>query len=189
MATSTMQRILDSLEHANARLDALQRREDRARADSEARAAESAERARYRQQMRDHDRMIDLQSRADDALAPWSIRAPQPSSSDDVRSYRLRLARIAARQLPPGHELRRIDLSICDDDFGDVVVPQIFNACRDAVNRVDTLAPGQMREIKEEKHGRRFSTFVGAESFVKSMMPEARRVVQFAKRDGTFREE
>jgi hypothetical protein len=181
-ADEVLIKIADSLDHLGQRLDRVERRE-RARND-----ALEAER-RYRRQMSNQAANADLQGRADDALEPWGIRAPAPSAEDTRRSYRLRLGRLCQAQLPPGDELRRLDLSAAPSDVLDIFEPRIFQACKDAVHRVDTLAPGQEREIRVEKDGRRFSSFVAEKSFVIDMQPEARRVTQFAKRDGTFREE
>jgi hypothetical protein len=189
MSNTMMQRILAALEHTSDRLAAMQAREERARADSLARARVTEERVRYSRQQANQAEMVDLQAIADDALAPWSIRAPAPSADDTRRSYKIRLLDLAAKQLPPGDPLRRGDLRLLGNDVLDIFAPQIFEACKNAVNRTDTLAPGQEREIRQEKDGRRFSSFVSERSFVVGMMPEARRVVQFAKRDGTFREE
>jgi hypothetical protein len=186
---SPLRRILDSLSHLDDRVTAMQRREDARRADSLAKAREIEERRDYRRQMRNQTEMADLQAVADDALSPWNIRAPAPSATDDRRSYQLRLARLAARQLPPGDELRSIDLGGCDDGVLRHFVPDIFKACKEAVNRADTLAPGQMREVKETTAGKADITrFVGSESFVKAMQPPARRVTQFCRKDGSMRD-
>jgi hypothetical protein len=83
--------------------------------------------------------------------------------------------------------LRRSDLRLLGNDVLDIFAPQIFEACKHAVHRVDTLAPGQEREIKTEKDGRRFSTFVSQKSFVVDMQPAARRVTSFADKDGIHR--
>jgi hypothetical protein len=182
-----MRRILDALEHTSDRLAAMQAREERARADSLAKAREIEERQRYKRQQINQSEMVDLQAIADDALAPWSIRAPAPSADDTRRSYKIRLLDLAAKQLPPGDPLRRSDLRLLGNDVLDIFAPQIFEACKNAVHRVDTLAPGQEREIKTEKDGRRFSTFVSQKSFVVDMQPEARRVTSFADRDGVHR--
>jgi hypothetical protein len=175
-------KIADSLDHLGRRLERIgsreQERNDRLEAER-----------RYRRQMANQAAMADLQSRADDALEPWGIRAPSPSAEDTRRSYRLRLLGLAARQLPPSDDLRGLDLGAVGSDVLDIFEPKIFRACKDAVHRVDTLAPGQEREIKVEKDGRRFSSFVAERSFVVDMQPEARRVTQFARKDGTFREE
>jgi hypothetical protein len=188
MATR-LERILDSLENLNSRIDRLQEREAARRADSEARAAEIEERRRYRRQQENQVSMSDLQSRADDALGVWNVRAPSPSADDTRRSYRLRLLSLASRRLPPGDELRRVDLRLLGNDAIDIFEPKIFAACKDAVHRVDTLAVGEMREIRDKRLGSDISTFVGERSFVVDMQANNRRVTQFAKRDGSFREE
>lgn len=178
----TLLKIADSLERLGGRLDRAERRE---RDHNNVLLAQK----RYKQQMANQAQMSDLQARADDALSVWNIRAPSPSADDTRRSYRLRLLNLATRQLPPADELRRLDLRALGSDALDIFEPQILEACKSAVHRVDTLAPRQEREIKSEKDGRKFSSFVAERSFVMDMMPEARRVTQFAKRDGSFREE
>jgi hypothetical protein len=178
---------LDSLTDLNSRIDRMAAREAQRRADSERAARQLHERQRYQRQQQNQAAMADLQSRADDALSPWSIRAPSPSAEDDERSYRLRLMKLAASQLPPEHELRFSFGSLSDHALS-VFEPRVLQACRDAVSDASTLPEGRMREVKEDRDGRRFSSFVGAESFVKSMMPEARRVTAFCRRDGSFRD-
>jgi hypothetical protein len=103
--------------------------------------------------------------------------------------YRLRLGRLAKRQLPPGHELRSINLGSCPDAVLDVFLPKIFRACKEAVTRPDTVPDGEMREIRaRDPVGRDIRTFIGKKSFVVDMMPEARQVLKWARQDGTFRE-
>jgi hypothetical protein len=96
---------------------------------------------------------------------------------------------LAAAQLPPGHELRSVNLSALDDDVLDIFTPRIFRACKDAVTDTSTLPEGGMREVKERTAGAADITrFVGSESFVKAMQPPARRVTQFCRKDGSMRD-
>ena len=51
-----------------------------------------------------------FQARADDALAPWGIRAPQLVAGEDPEHYRRRLLIEAKYRLPEDHEYRRVGI-------------------------------------------------------------------------------
>ena len=89
------------------------------------------------------------QERADAALAPWGIRAPPPTVSDDpayAEKYRRNLAAIAKYCLPEDHALRNYNLKNPTKtplDIFEVVEPQVFQACRDSALRNDTPPPAR----------------------------------------------
>jgi hypothetical protein len=127
------------------------------------------------------------QARADAVFQEWGFRAPAPVIGQDPQDYRRDLAVTAKRQLPYGHELRRIKLWKLPRDAFEVMEPQVYAACREAASRPDSAAPGEMREVTRinPQNGHKEIHFLGNESFVRQMGRDGRRVVSFLHRYNT----
>ena len=127
------------------------------------------------------------QARADDAFVPWGFRAPQPTLGQDPEDYRRDLAVMAKKQLPYNHEFRRMKVWRMPRDIFETFEPQIYDACRDAASRPDSVPPGEMRkiEVTNPQNGHKEIHFIGNESFVKDMGRPGRRVVSFMHRYNT----
>jgi hypothetical protein len=137
-----------------------------------------------REEQKTADRIL-----CDDALEPWSRTAPAPRTGESRGDYRRRLCALAAGFLPVDHRLKNVGIERCDDDVVDIFFPEILAETKAAVRCIDTVPLGQLREVtRYDSAGRKFTDFVGPESFVRTMGSENRRVVQFARRDGTLRD-
>jgi hypothetical protein len=143
----------------------------------------------YHARMRREEQKTEDRIACDSALEPWSRTAPAPKSGETRADYRRRLCALAAGFLPPDHRLKDVGIERCDADVVDIFFPEILAATKDAVRCVDTVPYGSLREVvRHDSSGRKITDFVGAESFVKSMGRENRRVTQFCRRDGTLRD-
>src|SRR6516162_5894853 len=87
------------------------------------------------------------QARADSVFQEWGFRAPAPVIGQDPEDYRRDLAVVAKKQLPYGHELRKLKLWKMPRDAFEVMEQQVYAACREAASRPDSVAPGEMREV------------------------------------------
>jgi hypothetical protein len=126
------------------------------------------------------------QARADSVFQEWGFAARAPTLGEDPQDYRRDLAVTAKRQLPYGHELRKIKLWKLPKDAFEVVEPQVYNACRDAASRPDSVAPGEMREVTRinPQNGHKEIHFLGTTSFVKDFTRPGRRVTSFRTDQG-----
>jgi hypothetical protein len=130
------------------------------------------------------------QARADAIFQEWGFRAPAPVIGQDPQDYRRDLAVMAKKQLPYNHELRKIKLWKLPRDVFEKLEPQVFNACRDAASRPDSVPPGTMREITRTnpQNGHREVHFIGNESFVTDPSyghRPGRKVISFMHRFNT----
>ena len=127
------------------------------------------------------------QARADSVFQEWGFRAPAPTIGQDPQDYRRDLAVMAKKQLPHGHELRKMKLWRLPRDVFETFEPQIYNACREAASRPDSVPPGEMREIVKvnPQNGHKEIHFLGRESFVRDMGRPGRHVVSFMHRYNT----
>jgi hypothetical protein len=105
----------------------------------------------------------------------------------DPEDYRRDLAVKAKRQLPYGHELRKIKLWDLSRAAFEALEPQVYDACREAATRPDSVPPGEMRriEVTNPQNGHKEVHFIGNESFVKDFTRPGRRVVSFLHRYNT----
>jgi hypothetical protein len=127
------------------------------------------------------------QARADSIFQEWGFRAPQPTLGQDPEDYRRDLAVMAKKQLPYGHELRKVKLWKLPKDVFETFEPQVYSACREAAKRPDSIPPGEIREVVRinPQNGHKEIHFLGRESFVKDMGRPGRRVVSFMHRYNT----
>jgi hypothetical protein len=128
-----------------------------------------------------------FQAKADSIFQEWGFRAPAPVIGQDPQDYRRDLAVMAKRQLPYGHELRKIKLWKMPRDAFEVMEQQVYAACKQAASRPDSVAPGEMREVTRinPQNGHKEIHFLGNESFVRDMCRPGRRVVSFMHRYNT----
>jgi hypothetical protein len=109
----------------------------------------------------------EYQERADDALAPWGVRAPARRDGEPLGDYRRRLAGRLQKRLPESDPWYGKDLAQLDDTNFAVVEPQIYASGKQAAYRPDSAPPGEMREIVEQDaNGNKMHRFVGQTSFV-----------------------
>jgi hypothetical protein len=127
------------------------------------------------------------QARADSAFEPWGFRAPAPPLGQDPEDYRRDLAVKAKRQLPYGHELRRVKLWDLSRAAFEALEPQVYTACAEAAKRPDSVPPGEMRAVTKinPANGQKEVHFIGDTSFVKDMGRPGRKVVSFMHRFNT----
>jgi hypothetical protein len=142
-----------------------------------------------REQMLHQDQALRAyQARADDALSTWGLRAPAPTLSDDPRypeRYRRELLYLAKKRLPEDHQLRKFQVKHIPFDAFQVVEPQIYQACREAAYRPDSVPLGEMRRVEErDSNGMRVVKWIGQEHFVKQMGRPGRRVISFNTSNG-----
>jgi hypothetical protein len=127
-----------------------------------------------------------FQERADDALAPWDIRAPHPTLGQDIDTYRRNLDIMLKRQLPEEHQLRKVQYRRCDNATLDIFEPQLYRAVRDAANDPSTVPPGEFRRVVEvDQGGTKIVKWIGQQSFVKQFTRPGRQVVSFLHRYNT----
>jgi hypothetical protein len=126
------------------------------------------------------------QERADNALAPWDIRAPAPVLGQDIDKYRRSLAVKLKRLLPENHDLRQVQYKRLDDATISVFEPQLYRAVHDAANDPSTVPPGELRRVVEvDQGGTKITKFIGQRSFVHDFTRPGRKVVSFMHRYNT----
>jgi hypothetical protein len=136
--------------------------------------------ATYDQTMRMQASARVYQQRYDDALQPWDLRAPAPVLGEDIAEYRAKLAILAKHQLPPDHQLRKVQYRRLDSAIFDNFEPQLLRACRQEAYNPATVPPGEYRKVVElDGNGMRMVRWVGQRSFIEDFKPPVRRVVSF----------
>ena len=136
--------------------------------------------ATYDQTMRLQASARVYQQRYDDALQPWDLRAPAPVVGEDIAEYRAKLAILAKHQLPPSHELRKVQYRRLDSDIFDNFEPQLLRACRAEAYNPATVPVGEYRKVTEiAPDGMKIIKWVGQRSFVEDFKAPVRRVVSF----------
>jgi hypothetical protein len=167
-------------ERINAKCDEIAARISRA-AEAQARAKKRLDREIAEREVARSERRRQLQADASERFAPHGLSPPLPRADESTGSYRRRLLRAEQKALAPGDPfsiLRQPNLSREDPATLDVLEPRVHEAFAKAVNDPMTVPEGQLREIKSENAaGTKISTFVGRESFVKSMGLPCRKVV------------
>jgi hypothetical protein len=123
------------------------------------------------------------QERADNALAPWDIRAPGPVLGEDINKYRRDLAVKLKRLLPEDHKLRKIPYRRMDDAVLANFEPLLYKAVYDMAHDASSVPPGEMRKVIEmDQGGTRITKWIGQEHFVREMTRPGRRVTSFMHR-------
>ena len=129
------------------------------------------------------------QERADTALSSWDIRAPAPVLGQPIEKYRRDLAVMLKRQLPEGHQLRKVQFRRLDDVTLDIFERQLYPAVRAEAHNPMTVPVGEFRRVVEiDQNGAKMVKWIGQQSFVREMGRPGRRVVSFMHRyDSTGR--
>jgi hypothetical protein len=127
------------------------------------------------------------QARADSVFEEWGFRAPAPALGQDPQDYRRDLCVMAKKQLPYDHQFRKMKVWKMPKDVFEVFEPQIYDACREAASRPDSVAPGEIREVTRinPQNGHKEIHFLGTTSFVRDMGRPGRKVVSFMHRYNT----
>jgi hypothetical protein len=153
---------------------------------------------RYEKELRQRSIATSYQARADSVFAEWGTRAKARVEGEDPEDYRRDLCVQAKRMLPYSddrpspdsratfRELRKLKLWGMSPEVFAAFEPQIYDACKRAVARNDTVPLGEMREVTviDPKTGHKEVRFYGREHFTKSMGWPGRRVVKFRTSDG-----
>jgi hypothetical protein len=125
------------------------------------------------------------QERADNVLQSWDMRAPAPTLGQDIASYRRDLAVKLKKQLPEGHELRKVQYRRLDDATLSAFEPQLYNAVQAEAYNPNTVPKGEYRRVTEiDSNGLKIVKYIGQESFVKELTRPGRRVVSFRTDQG-----
>jgi hypothetical protein len=125
------------------------------------------------------------QERADNALAPWDIRAPAPVLGEDIAKYRRDLAVKMKRLLPEGHQLRELQYRRMPNDAFTVFEPQLYRTVRDIAYDPDSVPEGETRRVVSiDSNGMKVVNYVGNHSFVHDFTRPGRRVVGFRTDQG-----
>jgi hypothetical protein len=147
-----MPNVAQQLKAAYARMDDLKAQ----LADAERRQARELREARERndaaQRFTSREHLMELdargreyQSRADDVLQPWGVRAPARTDGEPLGDYRRRLARRVQKRLPEDDQWYGKSLVSLDDAGFNVVEDQIYAAAKQAAYRADSVPLGEMR--------------------------------------------
>jgi hypothetical protein len=142
-----------------------------------------------------HDQLMRMQAagrvyqlRYDDALSPWDMRAPGPTLGEDITEYRAKLAILAKKQLPEGHEMRKVQYRRLDTDIFDRFEPGLLQAVRQAAYDPTSVPAGEFRRVVEvDSNGMKMVRWIGQESFVKAMGRPGRRVLSFNTSNGPMK--
>jgi hypothetical protein len=189
--TSQLERVLDSINDLNKRINRFQRREERARADSEERARKARYNDEYQDRISRQARFNDFQAKIDSLLEPFGVRAPAPSSGQSARSYKIALLQMLQDQLPPYSttnidvgegrmanvgQLARFPLARVDDSVIDIMSPQIQAAAKAMAFDKASVPEGEMKPRKRmAMNGADVTEWIGTRSFVKDLGRENRR--------------
>jgi hypothetical protein len=125
------------------------------------------------------------QARADDAFAPWGMRAKEPVIGEDPDRYRRKLMIQAKNQLPDNHELRGVTVNKLPADALEAYEPLFFKACKESAYRADSVPAGELRRVEEvDANGNKSIKFIGQQCFVRDLVPPVRRVLGFRTPQG-----
>jgi hypothetical protein len=188
---SQLERVLDSINDLNKRINRFQRREERARADSEERARKVRYNDEYQDRISRQARFAEFQAKIDSLLEPYGVRAPAPSANQSARNYKIQLLQMLQDQLPPyldkeidvGNgrmarvgQLARFPLARVDDSVIDIMSPQIQAAAKAMAFDKAAAPEGEMVMRKRRAmNGADVTEFHGERSFVKDLGRENRR--------------
>jgi hypothetical protein len=143
-----------------------------------------------REQILEQDRACRVyQARADAALEAWGVKAPAPTMSDDPsypEKYRRDLLYLAKKRLPEDHELRNFQVKHLPLDAFAAVEPLIFDACKKAASRNDSVPPGELRMVKTKNpdNNQEMISFYGQRSFIEDFKAPIRYVRGFLTEHG-----
>jgi hypothetical protein len=108
-----------------------------------------------------------LQERADNALAPWGLRAPALVAGQSLDTYRRDLDVLMKKQLRDGHPLRKVQYRALDSDALGTFEAQLIPAVRSEAFRPDSVAKDTIREVVDvDQNGLKVHRFIGLRSFI-----------------------
>jgi hypothetical protein len=167
----------ENLAELSRKLERAERRESQARDDSLQRANEARQLTSREHLMTVQATARAYQARCDEAVASWGLRAPAPVAGAPLDAYRRDLLILAKKQLPESDELRSVQVRQLAADALPVFEDRIYDACKSAAYRGDTVPEGQLRKIVErDANGLQVTKFVGQHSFVRDFTIPGRRV-------------
>jgi hypothetical protein len=170
-------RAQENLAALTRQLERAERREARARSDSLERASEA-------RQLTSRENMLALeatarayQSRCDDSVQPWGIRAPALVAGAPLDDYRRDLLILAKKRLPEDHELRRVQVRQLPDSALPVFEDKIYAVCKASAMRPDSVPPGELRRVEEvDRNGLKVIKWIGQRCFTDQFTQPGRSV-------------
>jgi hypothetical protein len=177
--------VLGTLAELSARIDRLQRREDRARADAIAAKQARADAERRRAHNRSLGRLTLI--REVFALHGFNVRAPEARADELEPEYLRRMCNLGKQFLPINDELYKLSFSRIPDESLHVFANQLAERVKAAPYDPSTVEPGKFRKVDsaDRDTGQRITTFVGPESFIKAMSVPGRKLASFRVPDST----
>jgi hypothetical protein len=163
-----VEKVLASLGSLNRRLDKLESRQRANRADAEAAERKAMREAVYADSVERQTRFASFQSRAVDALEPFSVRAPAPVAGESARDYAIRVLELCQSYIPPSNPLSNVRLRLLDNEILNTFRPQIFKAIADAAFSPESVPEGEIRERVQvdPNTGHKQRIFIGERSFI-----------------------
>jgi hypothetical protein len=155
----------------NDQVDRLHARIERAE-EINALARQRLEREAADREIARRERRTAIQADAAELYSKWGHSPPIPVSGETSRRYERRVISDMQSYLPPGNPFSSLRLSQLPDDPAAMaaIAPRIRQAFADSYNDPATVREGELREIQATDHaGHRISSFVGRESFIRSM--------------------
>jgi hypothetical protein len=170
-------RAQENLAVLQAKLDKAERREARQRADSLDRADNARQFTGREHMMQVQATARAYQSRADEALETWGLRARAPTLGEPLDDYRRDLLIQCKRQLPEDHELRRVQVRQLADDALPVFEQRILAECKASAMRPDSVPPGELRRVETvDGNGLKIVSWIGQRCFTDQFTQPGRRV-------------
>ena len=122
-------------------------------------------------------RFASFQSRADEALEPFDVRAPAPVAGESARDYAIRVLELAQSYIPPSNPLSNVRLRLLDNEILNTFRPQIFKAVADAALSPESVPEGEMRQRVQvdPNTGHKQRVWIGEQSFVVDMGAQNRK--------------
>jgi hypothetical protein len=182
-----MPNVAQLLQSATARMDELNDRLRAAEKRQQRELREARERNDAAQYLKSREHLMEVdargreyQARADDALAPWGLRAPARQAGEPLIDYRRRLVRPVQKRLPTDDQWCGKSLDCVDDATFASIEEQIYATGKQAAYRPDSVPAGEMQSRERiDSNGQKIIEWIGRESFVKEMGRPGRRVTSF----------
>lgn len=177
-ALELIQELVSKVNKSSARMDAMEARH------TEARRSDSAA-SDARSNARDREAFGQAQSRADDAMQEFGLRARGPSSDETLRDYRRGLLKSVQSRLPSSHKWRNVSFAGMQEEALQVAEEQIYADAAMAAASVEGMEPGAIREVVtvDPITNLRTSRFFGPQSFVVAMGRPGRHAIIRDPRD------
>ena len=176
---ASFETLTDAVAKIGSRMDALE--DERSGVEREAgeprRPAADSYMKRQDQKASEMTAMRQAQARADAVFMALGERAPAPLSGERPLDFRRRLARGLQRH---SEGFKKVNLEELPAGEGfDAIESRIYTDALEA-SRNPVGVPGMLREIRKRDHtGREIIEFVGPDTFIGLMRPNAKRVIGF----------